>query len=112
MALAWAAGLHLLQWLAAYLVLDLCFRTIPLEPNGLRERIRAWRGRFVLVALAFTLPAGAAQLWLAGAWGGALGLAGWLPWWILWRFGWRKQFTFLYREDGGLSLPGNRKPDP
>lgn len=107
-----AVGIHLLQWLLAFLALDLFFRMIPLEPAGLRERVRAYRTRFGLLATAFTLAGALAQGWLAGGWGLAVGLLGWLPWWILWRFGWRKQLTFLYKDDGGRAIIGAKRPDP
>lgn len=105
-------GVHLMQWGLAYLALDLSFRTIPLEPAALRGRLRAYQVRFAGLAGLSALLGAAAQIWLAGVWGGALGLLGWLPWWILWRFGWRKQFPFLFKDDGGRHLAGATKPDP
>lgn len=88
--------LHPIQWVAAYLALDLVFRRIPLEPEGLRQRIRLYRRRYTLAAAALCLAVGVLQLRAAGLAGAVPALAGWLPWWLLWRFGWRKQFTFLY----------------
>lgn len=93
--------LHGLQWLLAYLSLDLVFRTVDVRP-GLLARSRArCRQRYVLAAAAATLAIGAAQVWITGGAGaaaaGTAGL-GWLPWWLLWRFGWRKQFPHLYQE--------------
>lgn len=96
--------IHLVQWVLAYLALDLFFRLIPLAPAGLRERVRAYQGRFTWLAILFALLGAAGQVWLGGLPGGALGLLGWVPWWILWRFGWRKQFTFLYKDDRGRDL--------
>jgi len=96
--------LHLVQWAAAYLTLDLIFRRIPVEPEGLRQRIRLYGRRYALAASACCLAVGALQLRAAGLPGALPALAGWLPWWLLWRFGWRKQFTHLYLPDqrGGM----------
>lgn len=103
---------HLLQWLMAFFALDLFFRTMPMEPHGLPARLRSYQGRYALLTGLFTLVGAGVQLWLAGGWGLALGTLGWVPWWMLWRFGWRKQFTFLYKDDGGRHLAGTTKPDP
>lgn len=96
-----ALVLHLGQWVLAFFTLDIFFRVIPVEPAGLREQVRLYQRRFTLLAVLFALVGGLAQAWWAGAWGKGFALLGWLPWWILWRFGWRKQFTFLYKDDGG-----------
>lgn len=99
----YALGFHLVEWILAFLALDLLFRTLDLRPEGLAARIRRCRLLYALLAAAATAAAGAVQIALAGAWGWAAA-AGWLPWWLLWRFGWRKQFTHLYRRDGGRDL--------
>ncbi|MFZ5826924.1 MAG: hypothetical protein ACOY94_21740 [Bacillota bacterium] len=96
-----ALSIGLLQWVAAFFALDLTFRMLEPDPERLRGQVRLWRGRFWLLALVASLGGGAVQVWAAGWWGLALALLGPLPWWVLWRFGWRKQFTFLYRHDGG-----------
>ncbi len=99
-----ALGLHLTQWVGAFLTLDLFFRTMPVEPTELRRRLPGVRVRFGLVGLVLCLSLGGVQVWIAGAWGLGIGLLGWVPWWVLWRFGWRKQFTFLYKDDGGKDV--------
>lgn len=105
--MCWAIGLGLLQWAVAFLVLDLTFRLITVDPTRLGSEIKLWRRRFGLLAAAFCLAGGVLQVWLAGVPGVATALLGPLPWWILWRFGWRKQFTFLYLHDGGKDWKGN-----
>jgi hypothetical protein len=112
MAALWNVGVHLLEWVVAFLTLDLFFRTIPLEPDGFRDRLRRYRYRFGLLGALFALGGALIQIGLAGGWGVVLGLLGWVPWWVLWRFGWRKQMTFLYKDDGGRDLSRMAKPDP
>lgn len=106
-----ALGLHLLQWLMAFLVLDRFFQWLPMEPKGLKERLAQYRLRFQQIALLCSLLVGLAQLSLSGTWGLGLALVGWLPWWLLWRFGWRKQLTHLYVDDGGQDLIPQEEPD-
>mgnify|MGYP001459654613 CR=1 FL=1 len=70
-----AFGVGLLQWLVAFLALDLTFRLIEPDPERLRGQARLWRRRFWLLAVVASLGGGAVQVWAAGWWG--------------WRRGWR-----------------------
>lgn len=100
-----------LEAVLAFLTLDLVFRAVPLDPNALRGHLRSARALYVTVA-ALACLAGVAGQWLSGGWGGlGLGTLNWAPWWLLWRFGLRKQFTFLYKADGGHPV-NTEKPDP
>lgn len=110
-----ALFLHGLQWLLAYLALDLTFRTVDVSPGGLDRSRDRCRRRYALAAAVSTVAIGTAQMWIAqGSNGPGAGPAvlagsaataglGWLPWWLLWRFGWRKQFPHLYQA------PRNRR---
>jgi len=93
--------LHGLQWLLAYLALDLLFRRIDVRPVRLaRSRVRC-RWVYGLLAGLATLLIGAVQTLLAGQasfiLAAAIACLGWVPWWLLWRFGWRKQFPHLHQ---------------
>lgn len=101
-----SAAVPVLEAALAFLALDLIFRLVPLQPDSLRKHLRAYQGAYMLVALTACL-AGAGIQWKQGRWGGLLlSVLNLLPWWLLWRFGLRKQFTYLFKDDGGR--PRNR----
>jgi hypothetical protein len=99
------------QAAAGFLTLDMFFRYIPIEPVRLKATLaqcmRAYTGIASLACLV-----GAWVQWRAwGLPGLAAAALNWLPWWLLWRFGLRKQFTYLYKSDGGRPVD-TKKPDP
>jgi hypothetical protein len=94
------------QWALAYLVLDLCFRTMDVRPEGLRTRVRRYGLAYGALGVASALLAGWGQARLAGGGGLPLAALSLLPWWLLWRFGLRKQLTFLFKHDGGRDHQG------
>lgn len=96
------------QFAPAFLTLDLIFRRVPLDPVGLRAALARYRWIYVGFGAAFCVI-GVWGQWLAeGLTGLVMAVAlNWVPWWLLWRFGLRKQFTFLFKDDGGMA-----KPDP
>lgn len=95
----------------AFLTLDRLFRVIAVEPARLRERLR-WHGALYATVAALSSAFGA---WLQWRVGGPAGLVvaplNPLPWWLLWRFGLRKQFTYLFKADGGRPVEPEG-PDP
>gem|GEM_PF-1549692 len=95
----------------AYVVLDLLFRYMSVEPHGLRERLRRYGLGYGCLAVACSAAGMLAQYRLAGAFGAGVGLLNAVPWWLLWRFGLRKQLTFLFKADGGQPVETER-PDP
>lgn len=101
----WALGIGLVQFGPAFLTLDLFFRWMPVTP----DRLGRWRDRFVwlygLLAVLVGVAGALVQWRIAGAVGLVVGLVNPVPWWLLWRFGLRKQFTFLYKSDGGRDRP-------
>ena len=103
--------LVLVQFAPAFVALDLFFRYMPVDP----QRLRAWLGRYALlyalIGAGVSIGTAALQWQLAGRWGLAAAVLNWIPWWMLWRFGLRKQFTFLFKSDGG-DHTGIEKPDP
>lgn len=99
--MVWAFGIGLAQFVPAFVVLDLFFRWIPVEPDQLGRRLGRHAWLYGLIALLFCALGAIGQWWLAGTVGLVVGLLNAAPWWMLWRFGLRKQFTFLYKSDGG-----------
>lgn len=103
--------LTLAQFVPAFVALDLFFRYMPVDPAGMR----AWLGRYALlyglIGAVAAVATAVLQWQIAGLFGALCSAANWIPWWMLWRFGLRKQFTFLYKSDGGRHA-GMEKPDP
>lgn len=109
--MVWVWLLPWLQFVPAFVTLDLFFRYMNVTPAGLDRRVR-WYA-LVYAALAIIFSAGAAWLqWrIVGLPGVGVGLANMVPWWLLWRFGLRKQLTYLFKDDGGRAIH-MEKPDP
>lgn len=88
----------------AFLTLDLYFRYMAVEPARLKQQLGRYALGYGCIAAAACL-AGAWAQWRAASYAGLIpALGNWAPWWMLWRFGLRKQFTFLYKSDGGQAL--------
>jgi hypothetical protein len=109
MVLAWL--LPLIQFVPAFVALDLFFRFIDVAPEGLPGRVRRYGARYGLLAAVCIVGTAWCQWLLAGPAGAAAAPLGALPWWMLWRFGLRKQLTHLFKDDGGRALD-IQKTDP
>jgi hypothetical protein len=102
MMLAWLviAG----EAVTAFLTLDLFFRYMSVDPALLRERL-LWHALIYAAIAALCVGGGGIAQWWSAGYGGLVPAAlNWIPWWLLWRFGLRKQFTYLFKSDGGRSL--------
>ncbi|HLN60972.1 MAG TPA: hypothetical protein VK464_05415 [Symbiobacteriaceae bacterium] len=109
--MVWVWLIPWLQFVPAFLTLDLFFRYVDVAPEGLARRLRGYSLRYAAVAMACSAAAGWGQWQLAGSWGLVPGLLNTVPWWLLWRFGLRKQLTHLFKDDGGHAVT-MEKPDP
>lgn len=89
---------------AAFLTLDLFFRYMSVDAALLRERLLQYSLVYAVIAALCAGGGGIAQWWSAGNAGFIPAALNWVPWWLLWRFGLRKQFTYLFKPDGGRCL--------